>query len=487
MISIFYVVVQLFVHCSGTIGSNNALASSALVHDKFKKSAAIIAEAKNLMPGGVNSPVRAFSSVGGDPIVFDRVKGAHIHDVDGNEYIDYVNSWGTGIVGHAHPEVVDTIQKTVLKGTSFGAPGVLENELSKSVLKAFPSMDMVRFTSSGTEACMGALRVARAYTGRNKIVKFNGCYHGHADSFLVKAGSGVATLGYPDSPGVPLGSTTDTLTAEYNDIDSVKKLFNKYKGQIAAVIIEPVVGNAGFLTPKKGFLEDLRALTTNEKSLLIFDEVMTGFRVSFGGAQDHFNIVPDITTLGKVIGGGMPVGAYGGRRDIMSMVAPAGPVYQAGTLSGNPLSMASGIKTLEILRRYGARTYHKKGVAVPPLKHQSTMPADPYRYLQFLSNKLVEGLKLKFKQNYRGKKKMSIQGAAINGMFGYFFNSAPVHNFTDAKRSDSAMFKKFHREMLLRGVYLPPSSYEACFMSFAHTPKDIDRTIEIAGEVFKLL
>ena len=309
--------------------------------------------AKELMPGGVSSPVRAFKSVNGDPIVFDRVKGAYSWDIDGNRFIDYVGSWGPAICGHSHPEVTSALQEALEKGTSFGAPCELENKLAEMVIEAVPSVEMVRFVNSGTEACMAVLRLMRAFTGRDKLIKFEGCYHGHADMFLVKAGSGVATLGLPDSPGVPRSTTSNTLTAPYNDLEAVKELFAENPDAISGVILEPIVGNAGFITPEPGFLEGLRELTKENGALLVFDEVMTGFRISYGGAQERFGVTPDLTTMGKVIGGGLPVGAYGGRKDIMSMVAPAGPVYQAGTLSGNPLAMTAGIKTLEILKLPG--------------------------------------------------------------------------------------------------------------------------------------
>lgn len=435
----------------------------------------IMREAEHLMPGGVSSPVRAFKSVDSEPVVFDSVKGAYITDVDGHRYLDYVGSWGTAIVGHAHDEVLDAVGKTAAKGTSFGAPGALENKLAKKVMKAFPSMELVRFTSSGTEACMGALRVARAYSGRSKIIKFSGCYHGHADSFLKEAGSGVATLGYSDSPGVPAAATDDTLIAEYNNLDSVRTMFARHPGQIAAIIVEPVVGNAGFITPSPGFLQGLRELCTRHKSVLIFDEVMTGFRVSFGGAQDFYGVKPDMTTLGKIIGGGLPVGAYGGKREIMSMVAPAGPVYQAGTLSGNPLAMASGIKTLEILERVGAKLKHFGTSATTDSSNNnneasSSSSNDSYDYLHLLSGRLVNGLKSKFREHYKGgniqlQGKMMLQGDYVNGMFGFFFNKKPGKQAilatcnSTAKCSAMLVLRFCHRVRSCRACILIPQLY----------------------------
>ena len=409
------------------------------------------------MPGGVSSPVRAFSSVVGDPIVFEKVKGPYAWDVDGNKYIDYIGSWGPAIVGHAHDEVLDALRETLTKGTSFGAPGPLENILAKMVIDAVPSVDMVRFTNSGTEACMGMLRLARAFTKREAVIKFDGCYHGHADSFLVQAGSGVATLGLPDSPGVPKGATQSTLVATYNDLASVEALLRDHK--CAAVVLEPVVGNSGYIEPTKEFLVGLRELTQKYGALLVFDEVMTGFRIAYGGAQQHFGITPDLTTLGKVIGGGLPVGAYGGRKDIMQMVAPAGPMYQAGTLSGNPLAMAAGIKTLEILQRPGS-----------------------YEHLDKITGRLIEGILQVGRETGH-----DVCGGHIGGMYGFFFNPGPVRNFAEAAKSDMKKFGRWHRLMLERGVYLAPSQYEAGFTSLAHTEEDVDRTIEIAREVMKLL
>ena len=419
------------------------------------KSEEIFAAAQNLMPGGVNSPVRAFKSVGGQPIVFDRVKGAYIWDVDGNQYIDYIGTWGPAICGHAHPDVISALHAALEKGTSFGAPSVLENVLAEMVIDAVPSIEMVRFVNSGTEACMAVLRLMRAFTGRDKLIKFEGCYHGHADMFLVKAGSGVATLGLPDSPGVPKSTTENTLTAPFNDLEAVKLLFEENPGEIAGVILEPVVGNAGFIAPDAGFLKGLRELTQEHGALLVFDEVMTGFRIAYGGAQEKFGITPDLTTLGKIIGGGLPVGAYGGRRDIMSMVAPAGPMYQAGTLSGNPLAMTAGIKTLELLQKPGT-----------------------YEYLNRITKKLADGL-----LQIANETGHAACGGQISGMFGLFFTEGPVRSYEDAKKSDLAKFSRFHRGMLERGIYLAPSQFEAGFTSVAHTEEDIEQTLAAAQDV----
>jgi glutamate-1-semialdehyde 2,1-aminomutase len=423
------------------------------------KSEEIFSAAQKLMPGGVSSPVRAFKSVGGHPIVFDRVQGAYIWDVDGNKYIDYVGTWGPAICGHTHPHVISALREALDKGTSFGAPCALENVLAEMVIDAVPSIEMVRFVNSGTEACMAVLRLMRAFTGRDKVIKFEGCYHGHADMFLVQAGSGVATLGLPDSPGVPKSVTSNTLTAPYNDLEAVKKLFADNPGEICGVILEPVVGNAGFITPDAGFLEGLREITKENGALLVFDEVMTGFRIAYGGAQEKFGVTPDLTTLGKVIGGGLPVGAYGGRKDIMSMVAPAGPVYQAGTLSGNPLAMTAGIKTLELLQKPGA-----------------------YEHLDKLTKKLSEGLLAIAKETGH-----PMCGGSISGMFGFFFTAGPVHNYEAAKKSDVNKFSKFHRGMLEKGIYLAPSQFEAGFTSLAHTETDIDQTLAVAKEVLSSL
>jgi len=432
--------------------------ATAVQHDTTQ-SDKLMAEARELMPGGVSSPVRAFKSVGGEPVVFDRVKGSKAYDVDGNEYVDYVGTWGPAIVGHADDRVLSAITETMQKGTSFGAPCALENELAKMVIDAVPAVEMVRFTNSGTEACMGVLRLMRAYTKREKVIKFEGCYHGHADSFLVAAGSGVITLGLPDSPGVTKGAADSTLVAKYNDLASVEALFEANKDEIAGLILEPVVGNSGFIVPDKAFLEGLREICTKNGALLVFDEVMTGFRISYGGAQKYWGIEPDLSTFGKVIGGGLPVGAYAGKREIMENVAPAGSMYQAGTLSGNPLAMRAGIETMKILSQPGS-----------------------YEQLDEKTGKLINGILEAAREAGH-----AVCGGHISGMFGFFFCEGPVKSFADATASDTEKFARWHRGMLERGVYLAPSQYEAGFMSLAHTDADIEHTIAMAKEVFAII
>lgn len=418
------------------------------------RSQALLEAARRVIPGGVNSPVRAFKGVGGTPRFIARGEGPYMFDADGNRYIDYVLSWGPLAIGHAHPAVVEALQRQATLGTSFGAPTEAETELAELIIAALPSVDLVRFVSSGTEATMSALRLARAATGRNKIVKFAGCYHGHADALLVQAGSGVATLGLPDSPGVTPGATVDTLTAPFNDLGAVEALFVAYPEEIAAVIIEPVAGNMGLVPPVEGYLQGLRALTERHGALLIFDEVMTGFRVAHGGAQALYGIAPDLTCLGKVIGGGLPVAAYGGKREIMEWVAPAGPMYQAGTLSGNPLAMAAGIATLRELAKPGV-----------------------YEQLGAVATTLAGALR-----DAAGRAGVPMQAAAVGSMWGGFFADAPVTDYATAKRSDTARYARFFHALLDRGVYLAPSQFETGFVSTAHGEDVVAATVEaIAG------
>ena len=405
--------------------------------------------ARDLFPGGVNSPVRAFRGVGGDPFVVARGAGARIWDVDDNEYIDYVLSWGPLVLGHAHPAVLDALRTTMERGTSFGIPTELEVSLGERVRELMPHVERMRFVSSGTEATMSAIRVARAATGRDAILKFDGCYHGHADSFLVKAGSGVATLGLPNSPGVPAALAALTLTATFNDVEETSRMVRENAHNLAAIIVEPVVGNSGLIPPRAGFLEALRALADESGAVLIFDEVMTGFRIALGGAREVYGVTPDLTTLGKVIGGGLPVAAYGGRRDLMALVAPSGPVYQAGTLSGNPLAMVGGLATLAVL--------------TPEL--QSAMATRTRR--------LADGIR-QIAHEYD----VPCTSASVGTMWGFFFREQPVHSFADAKGSDVELFKAFFHEALARGVYLAPSAFEAGFMSAAHDDAVIDETLE---------
>ncbi|MFS0881221.1 glutamate-1-semialdehyde-2,1-aminomutase [Bacillus sp. 7586-K] len=424
----------------------------------YAKSEKAFEEAKGLMPGGVNSPVRAFKSVGMNPIFMDHGKGAKIYDIDGNEYIDYVLSWGPLIHGHSHDTVVEAIKKVVESGTSFGAPTIIENELAKLVIERVPSIEIVRMVSSGTEATMSALRLARGYTGRNKIIKFEGCYHGHGDSLLIKAGSGVATLGLPDSPGVPEGIAQNTITVPYNDLESIRYAFEQFGEDIACIIVEPVAGNMGVVPPIPGFLEGLREITTKYGALLIFDEVMTGFRVDYGCAQDYFGVTPDITCLGKVIGGGLPVGAYGGKAEIMEQIAPSGPIYQAGTLSGNPLAMTAGYETLKLLTR------------------------DSYKEFKRKADRLEEGLS-------KAAKEFDIPHTInrAGSMIGFFFTNEEVINYDKAKTSNLDYFASYYRKMANQGVFLPPSQFEGLFLSTAHTDEDINFTIEAARNAFSEL
>jgi len=421
------------------------------------RSSELMSRARSLFPGGVNSPVRAFRGVGGQPIVVERGEGARIWDVDGKEYIDFVLSWGPLVLGHASPIVIDAVADAMQRGTSFGMPTELEVTLGELVRQRMPHIEMMRFVSSGTEATMSAIRLARAYTGRDAILKFEGCYHGHADSFLVRAGSGVATLGLADSPGVPAALTELTLTVPYNDLRAARELSRTSGERIAAIIVEPIVGNSGFIAPVSGFLEGLRALADEIGALLIFDEVMTGFRIAPGGARERFGVTADLTTLGKVIGGGLPVALYGGRREIMERVAPTGPVYQAGTLSGNPLAMAAGIATL---------------TALTPALHAK---------IEKRAATLVGGL-----QKIATDLGVPFTADCAGSMWGFFFAAQPVRNFTDAKASDVNMFRRFFHAALERGIYLAPSAFEACFMSAAHSDQDVAESLDKMHDAMKV-
>lgn len=418
-------------------------------------------KAEKIIPGGVNSPVRAFKSINGQPIFIDKAKGSKIWDIDGNQYIDYVSSWGPMILGHAHDEVVKAIQIAAEKGTSYGAPTILETQMAELIVEMVPSIDVVRMVNSGTEATMSALRLARGFTGRELIIKFEGCYHGHADSFLIKAGSGAITLALPDSPGVTKGTAKDTLIARYNDIASVEQLFKQYPNEIAAVIVEPVAGNMGLVKPKEGFLKGLRDLTSQNGALLIFDEVITGFRLAKGGAQEYFGISPDITTLGKIIGGGLPVGAYGGSRKIMEKLAPAGPVYQAGTLSGNPLAMAAGLTSLKIINQ----------------------SPDFYQKLEEKAKKLEEGIR----KNIEKTGVNAIVNRIGSLMTLFFTDLKEVNSFDDAVKSDTAKYAKYFKLALENGIYLAPSQFECAFISAAHNDEDIEKTIQENLKALKLL
>ncbi len=413
-----------------------------------ERSAAVLARARAIIPGGVSSPVRAFRGVGGTPRVMRSGRGAYVTDVDGTTYVDYVMSWGALAAGHAHPEVVEAIQRQVTSGTSFGAPIESEAELASVLVDALPSVEMVRFVSSGSEATMSAIRLARAFTGRAKLIKYDGCYHGHADALLVKAGSGVATLGLPDSPGVTAGATADTIVVAFNDLAATEAALEANRGRVAAIIVEPVAGNMGLVLPAPGFLDGLRRLATAHDALLIFDEVMTGFRVAWGGAQLVYDVAPDLTCLGKVIGGGLPVAAYGGRADVMRRVAPSGPVYQAGTLSGNPLGMAAGLASLRVMARPGA-----------------------YDAMAAMGAGLADAVR-----DAAARAGVPVQAASAGGMWGFFLNGRPVTTYAEARTSDTAAFARLFHALLGRGVYLAPSAYEANFLSVAHDDETFAHT-----------
>lgn len=422
----------------------------------FKRSVELFLRAQEFIPGGVNSPVRAFASVGGRPIFIRQGKGSRIYDEDGNSYIDYVCSWGPLILGHAHPDVVDAVKSAVENGTTFGAATALEVELAEMIVEAVPSIEMVRLVNSGTEALMSAIRLARGFTGRDKVVKFEGCYHGHSDSLLAKAGSGITTFGLPDSAGVPASLTSDTFVLKYNDLETVEKLASSAGDEIACIVIEPVAGNMGVVQPEEGYLQGLREICNRYGIVLIFDEVITGFRLAYGGAQELYGVNPDLTTLGKIIGGGLPVGAYGGRRDIMECVAPVGPVYQAGTLSGNPLAVSAGIATLKLLQ--------DKNV---------------YNALFEQANLLRQGLALAATDSG-----INVQINSVGSMMTVFFTDEPVTDYASAKKADTQRYAKFFHGMLQRGIYLAPSQFEAAFVSLAHSRQDIEDTIKAAQEVF---
>ena len=425
--------------------------------NKINKSLELFKEAKIHMPGGVNSPVRAFKNINGNPIFFKKAKGAHLYDADNNKYIDYIGSWGPMILGHSHPEIIKAVAKQLELGTSFGAPTSIESETAKLVKQCFPSIEKIRMVNSGTEATMSAVRLARGYTKRDKIIKFDGCYHGHVDSLLIKAGSGVSTFGLPDSPGIPNELAKKTLSCEFNNKEDFIKIFNKVKDELAAVIVEPIAGNMGFVPGNKSFLKLLRKKTSENKSLLIFDEVMTGFRVSLGGAQEIYGIKPDLTTLGKIIGGGLPVGAFGGKRKIMDYLAPNGPVYQAGTLSGNPLAMAAGSTLIKLLIR-----------------------TNPYKKLESKAKTLLNGMKKSFKNN-----NIAFSTNQIGGMFGFFFSDNLPNNLNDVENTNDRQFISFLNQSINKGIYFAPSKFEAGFISTKHTKNEINTTISIVKNILK--
>ncbi|MDA9903350.1 glutamate-1-semialdehyde 2,1-aminomutase [Gammaproteobacteria bacterium] len=424
----------------------------------IEKSIALFDRAKSLMPGGVNSPVRAFKNINGNPIFFEKAKGAYLFDADGNEYIDYIGSWGPMIMGHSHPEVVNAIKNQADLGTSYGAPTGLESDLASLIIQCIPSIEKIRMVNSGTEATMSTIRLARGYTNKNKIIKFDGCYHGHVDSLLIKAGSGVSTFGLPDSPGIPKDLAKHTITCPYNDVEAFEKIFHEIKDDLAAVIVEPVAGNMGFVPGTKKFLETLREKTSSSNSLLIFDEVMSGFRVSLGGAQEIYNIKPDLTALGKVIGGGLPVGAFGGKKDIMDYLAPIGPVYQAGTLSGNPLAMAAGSTLLNLI-----------------------IKENPFELLEANAKELLGGMK-----NIMDTAGIPFSTNQIGGMFGFFFSEKLPNNITDVSASDDNIFALFLNACIRNGIYFAPSKFEAGFISTKHGNNEIHKTLEIIENIIKV-
>ncbi|MGA2788657.1 MAG: glutamate-1-semialdehyde 2,1-aminomutase [Verrucomicrobiota bacterium] len=449
----------------------------------------LFAEALKYIPGGVNSPVRAFRAVGGQPFFVNRAQGAHVWDVDGNELVDYVCTWGPAILGHAHPKIIAAIKAAADHGTSFGIPNPFEVTMAKLICELVPGVQKVRMCNSGTEACMSAIRLARGFTKRDKIIKFDGCYHGHTDSLLVKAGSGALTFGYPDSAGVPAAFTQHTIVLPFNDTDAVKAAFAANKAEIAGIIVEPVPGNAGLYLPKPGYLEFLSEITKANGALLIFDEVMTGFRLAPGGAQERFGIKPDLTTLGKIIGGGLPVGALGGRADIMDLLAPLGPVYQAGTLSGNPLAMAAGIAALEELSSSRRESAHSKKIKKQNAKSKigqsglasaATKKTNVYARLEELGARLEAGMKDAAKSA-----KVPVTFNRCGSMFGAYFTSGPVWNLADAMKSDRERFKKYFHGMLAEGIYLAPSQFEAGFISTAHRPADLEKTVRAAAKVLR--